>query len=237
MSGFFTFLWRVNAVLAFVALLAAIVFLTLFSKERIDRPVLNYFVPPPLVQTVKPIPTYTYVLEQDLMIGGSTASEAFDLYRLVRWGKIKGHPVTPEAAASVNLLVKDKKTNASKWLFKGFNRVIVGQEPLLTGRWYYREPEIDDDVPLHLLVLRVVEADSNGDGVFTADDRQSMYVARFEGAGEPEKVLSADQIWFTSQKGKEFLISYRDKGTAYFATYSLPEFKLLSQTPIEGMPN
>lgn len=236
MSGFFKFLWRLNAVLAFGALLAAIVFLTLFSKERINKPVLNYFVPPPLARIAKPVPTYTYVLEQDLVIGGSTAAEEFDLYRLVRWGKIKGRPVTPEAAASVNLLVKDKKTNASKWLFKGFNQVIVGQEPLLTGRWYYHEPEVDEDVPVHLLVLRVVEADSNGDGNFTADDRQTLYVARFEG-GEPEKVLSADQIWFTSQTGKTFLVSYRDKGVAYFANYSLPEFKLLSQTPIEGMPN
>lgn len=235
MSGFFKFLWRVNAVLAFAALLAAIVFLVLFSKERIDKPVLNYFVPPP-AQTVKLVPTYSYELEQDLVIGGSTASEEFDLYRLVRWGKIKGHPVTPEAAAWVNLLVKDKKTNASKWLFKGFNQVIVGQEPLLTGRWYYHEPEIDDDVPVHLLVVRVADADSNGDGAITAADRQTLYVARFEG-GDPEKVLSADQIWFTSQTGKTFLVSYRDKGAAYFATYSLPEFKQISLAPIEGMPN
>lgn len=236
MSGFFRFLWRLNAVLAFVALLAAIVFLTLFSKERIKQPLLNYFIPPPLAQIVKPVPTYSYVLEPDLVIGGTTAAEDFDLYRLVRWGKINGKPVTPEAAATVNMLVKDKKTNSNKWLFKGFNRVIIGQEPLLTGRWYYHEPVIDEDVPVHLLVVRVVEADTNGDGAFTADDRQTMYVCRFEG-GEPEKVLSADQIWFTNQTGKEFLVAYRDKGAAYFATYSLPEFKLLSQTPIEGMPN
>jgi hypothetical protein len=234
MSGFFRFLWRLNAVLAFLALLALIVFFALFSKERIKQPLLNYIIPPP-VQTVKVLPTYSYVLEPDLMVGGSTDSQSFDVYRLVRWGKIKGRPVTPEAAAAVNLLINDKKTNTNRWLFKGFGQVIVGQEPLLTGRWYYHEPEIDEDVPVHLLVLRTVETDSNGDGAFTADDRQTLYVARFEG-GEPEKVLSADQIWFTNQKGKEFLVAYRDKGAAYFATYSLPEFKLVSQTPIEGMP-
>lgn len=236
MAGFFKFLWRLNAVLAFVALLALIVFFTLFSKERIRQPLLNYIIPPPLAGQVKPKPTYSYVLEPDLMVGGSTASQSFELYRLVRWGKIKGRPVTPEAAATVNLLITDKKTKANRWLFGSFNQVIVGQEPLLTGRWYYYEPEIDDDVPVHLMVLRVVDADTNNDGAFTAEDRQTLYVARFE-KGDAAKVMSADQIWFTTQKNKEFVVAYRDHGAAMFATYALPDFKLVSQTPIEGMPN
>lgn len=235
MSGFFRGLWRVNAVLAFVGLLVGIVFMTLFSKERIHQPLLNYFVPPP-VQTVTPRPTYTYVLEPDLVVGVSTDTDDFELYRLVRWGKIKGKPATPEASATVNILVSEKSKNIKTWLFKGNSRVILGQEALLTGRWYYREPEIDEDIPVHLIVLKVVEADSNGDGVFDADDRQSLYVARFEG-GEPEKILTADQIWQDSQKGKTFFVSYRDKGKAYFATYLLPDFKLVSQEEIPDMPN
>jgi hypothetical protein len=235
MSGFFKFLWRLNAVLAFLACAAAIVFLTLFSRERIKQPLLAYFIPP-AAQTVRPVPTYSYVLEPDLVIGGTTAAEEFDLYRVVRWGKVEGRPVTPEAAATVNILVTAKKTNASKWMFKGFDQVIVAQEPLLTGRYSYYEPEIDDDVPVHLMVVRVVQADTNGDGVFSADDRQTLFACRFEG-GEPEKIMSADRIFFTSQKGKTFLVSYREKGVARFATYSLPDFKLISETQIEGMPN
>lgn len=235
MSGFFRFLWRVNAVLAFVALLVGIVFMTLFSKERIRQPLLNYFIPPP-VQMVKPQPTYTYVLEPDLVVGASTDTDEFELYRLVRWGKIDGKPVTPEAAATVNILIADKKKDTRTWLFKGNSRVILGQEALLTGRWYYREPEIDEDIPVHLIVLKVVEADTNGDGVFSADDRQSLYVARFEG-GPPDKILTADQIWQDNQRGKTFFVSYRDQGKAWFATYSLPDFKLISQNEIPDMPH
>lgn len=235
MSGFFRFLWRVNAVLAFLALLTGIVFMTLFSKERIKQPLLDYIIPPP-VQAVKILPTYTYVLEPDMVIGGTTDTEDFELYRLVRWGKIKGKPVTPEAAATVNILISDKKKDSRTWLFKGSNRVILGQEALLTGRWYFREPEVDEDIPVHLIVLKVVEADTNGDGALDVDDRQSLYVARFEGA-EPEKILTADQIWQDNQKGKTFFVSYRDKGKAYFATYSLPDFKLISQSEIPDMPH
>lgn len=235
MSGFFKFLWRLNAVLAFAALLAAIVFLTLFSKERMTQPLLNYFVPPPLAPVVKVQPTYSYVLEPDMVIGASTDELSFNLYRLVRWGKIHGRPVTPEAE-TVNILVTDKKTNANKWLFKGFDRVIVGQDSLLTGRWYYHEPVIDENVPLHLLVLRLVETDTNGDGVLGVGDRQTLYICRFEG-GEPEKLMTADQIWFTNQSGKTYLVSYRDKGVAWLTTYSLPDFKVISQTEIKEMPN
>jgi hypothetical protein len=235
MSGFFRFLWRLNAVLAFAALLVGIAFMTLFSKERIHQPLLNYFIPPP-VQTVKVLPTYSYVLEPDLIVGGSTDTDDFELFRLVRWGKIKGKPVTPEAAATVNILVSDKKKNSKTWLFKGFNRAIIGQEAMLTGRWYYREPEIDEDMPVHLIVLKVVDADTNGDGALNGDDRQALYVCRFEG-GEPEKILEADQIWQDNQKGKTFFVSYRETGKAYFATYSLPDFKLVSQDEIPDMPN
>jgi len=235
MQGFFKVLWRVNAVLAFLALMAAIVFLTLFSKERVDRPLLNYVIPPP-VAVAKLKPTYTYVLEPDLVVGGRTSNEEFDVYRLVRWGKTKGKPVTPEASATVNILISNKEKNTNSWLFKGSTRVILGQEALLEGTWYYRESEIDEDVPVHLVVLKVVDADTNNDGLYNADDRQTLYACRFEG-GEPEKFLEADQIWLDFQKGKTFFVAYRDKGHAYFATYSLPDFKQVSQSEIPDMPN
>jgi len=234
MAGFFRFLWRLNAVLAFVAAVAAIVFLVLFSKERIKQPLMNYIVPP-AVEKVRPKPTYTYVLEPDLVVGASTDTVPFNLYRLVRWGKIKGRPLTPEAAATVNILIADKKTNANSWMFQGFDRTILNQEPLLTGRWYYREPEVDDDVPVRLLVLRVVEADTNGDGSLGDGDRQSLYLYRFDGK-PPEKIMSADQVWNTEQIGKLYQVTYRDGEGAWFATYSLPDFKLVSKTEIRDMP-
>jgi hypothetical protein len=237
MPAFFKVLWRVNAVLVFVALVALLAFIVLFSKERISQPLLNYFVPPPAAEKIKPSPTYNYVLEKDLLIGADTNREDFEVYRLVRWGKVNGKPATPEAAATVNLLVTDKRTNSNKWLFQGFDRSIVGQEAMLTGRWIWREPEVDDDVPVELVVLRVIEADSNGDGALTQDDRQTLYIARFAATPPtPEPFLTADAIWFTMQKAKEFQVGYRDKGIGYLAVYALPDFKLVSQTKIEGMP-
>lgn len=236
MAAFFKWLWRVNAVLVFAALVAVIAFLVLSAKARPTQPLQAYFVPPPPQAAVKSKPAYSYELEKDLLIGANTGRENFEIYRLVRWGKIAGKPVTPEAAATVNLLVADKKTGTNKWLFPGFDRAIVNQETVLTGRYYWHEPEIDDDIAVEIVVLKVIDADSNGDGALTADDRQTLYIARFPAAA-PEKLLTADAIWFTMQNKKEFQIGYREKGEGFLAVYALPDFTLVSKTKVEGMPN
>jgi hypothetical protein len=234
MAGFFRFLWRLNAVLAFAALVAAIVFLTLFSKERIDRPLINYVVPP-VVQKVKPRPTYTYVLEPNLIVGGSTTDNAFALYRLTRWGKVNGRRAENDGAATVNVLIVDKKTKTSSWLFKSFDQVIVSQTPLLLGRWAYDDYPPDEVAPIHQVVMRVVEEDTNKDGYLTADDRQTLYICHFDGK-DPVKILSADQIWTTDQNGKVYTVTYRDGDAAWIATYSVPDFALQDRIRIDDVP-
>jgi len=234
MAGFFKFLWRLNAVLAFLALTAAVVFLALFSKERIDRPLLNYVIPP-VEQKAKPRPTYTYVLEPDLVVGGAVRDNPFELYRLVRWGKTKNRRAENDAAAAVNVLIVDRRTNSTSWLFKGFDRVILSQTPLLFGRWAYDEYEVDEIAPIHQIVMRVVDEDTNKDGYLTEDDRQTLYICHFDGK-DPTKILSADQIWTTDQNGKTYTVTYRDGGAGYIATYSVPDFTLLSTIKIDDMP-
>jgi len=192
-------------------------------------------VAPPAAATVKAKPTYSFELEPDLSIGASVDEEEFEVFRLLRWGHIKGKPVTPEASAAVNLLVVDKQKNTSAWLFPGFDRVLIGEEALLTGRWYYREPDIDDDVPVHLMVLRTIEADTDHDGILTQDDRQTLYAVSFEGQ-KPKKILEADHIWFDHQKNKSFVAGYREKGIGHLVTYALPDFSVTSDTVLAGLP-
>jgi hypothetical protein len=231
MAGVFKILWRVNAVLVFLALVIIIAVLVLIAKEPVTKLLRPYFVALPSVAPVKPV--YRYELEQDLLIGADTSREDFELFRLVRWGKARAG--APEASATVNLLLVDKKVGTNKWLFTGFDRAIVNQETVLTGRWYWREPEVDDDIAVDLVVIKVIDADSNGDGILTAEDRQTLYVVRFPAAG-PQALLSADAIWFTSQKAKQYQIGYRDHGDGYLATYALPDFTLVSKVKVEGMP-
>jgi hypothetical protein len=230
MNGFFRFLWRVNAVLAFVAVVAALGYIGVLSKDRIKWPIERNFEPPP----VEPRPSPTYVLEPDLVVGGSSESRPYNLFRLVRWDKVKKN--TPGApSAVVNILVIDKETNANYWLFKGVNRIIVAQEPVLTGKWAHDNPDVDEPAPFHSLVFRVIDGDAGKDGGVGGVVRQSLYVSRFDG-NEPEKILTADQIWYTDQNGKDYFVSYRNGGVGYFATYSVPDFKLVTQTQIQNVP-
>jgi len=234
MSGFFRFLWRLNALLAFVALVAAIVFLTLFSKERIDRPLINYVVPP-VTQKVNPRPTYTYVLEPDLIVGGSVSDNEFALYRLTRWGKTRTRRAENDGGATVNVLIVDKKTRTSSWLFKGFNQIILSQTPLLLGRWAYDDYEADEIAPIHQVVMRVVDTDTNKDGYLTADDRQTLYICHFDGK-DPIAILSADQIWTADQNGKTYVVTYREGKAGYIDTYAVPGFTLIDRIEIDDMP-
>ena len=235
MAGFFRFLWRLNALLAFAALAAAIVFLVLFSKERVDRPLLDYIIPPPPAPVVKVPLTYTYVLEPDLVVGGAVSEDDFKLYRLMRWGKTSRHRAENDSAAAVNILIVDKKTKTTSWLFKGFDRLIISQTPMLLGRWAYDEYEANEIAPVHQIVMRVVEADTNGDGYLTPDDRQTLYLCHFDGK-DPIKIMTADQIWTAEQNGKTYVITYRDGDAAWIATYSVPDFTLIEKIRVDGMP-
>jgi hypothetical protein len=239
MADFFKILWRINAVLAFVALVALFALVGLIVRERIDGPLLASFLPPPPAATaIKPKthPAAVYTLEKDMLVGAEIEHEDLEVYRLERWGKAKGEPATAEAAATVNLLLVDRKAGTTHWLFAGFNRAIVTQDAVLTGRWYWHEPEVDDNVPVELAVLKVIDADTDGDGVLSSADRQSLYVVRFGAPAAPEKLLTADAIWFTQQKAKEYQVGYREHGEGFLATYALPDFTLTSKLKVEGLP-
>lgn len=229
MAGFFKVLWRINAVIAFLALMAALALLVLISKDRL--PLVWQVAVPQRIAAPAAAPVYRYDLEKDLLIGADTSTPDFEVFRLVRWPQHR----PSDTAVAVNLVVADKKAGTTKWLFDGFDRVILDQEPILTGRWYWKEPEADDDIPVEIVVLKVVDADSNGDGALTLDDRQTLYVMRFPATG-PEKLLEADTIWFTIQKNKEYQVGYREKGEGFLAIYALPDFTLKSKIAIAGLP-
>jgi hypothetical protein len=231
MAGFFKVLWRINAILAFVALAAALALLVFLCQDRLPLAWLGAPMPQAVAAPPYAPPAYRYDLEKDLLIGADTSAPDFEVFRLVRWPSHR----PADTAVAVNLVVADKKAGSTKWLFDGFNRAILDQEPILTGRWYWKEPEADDDIPVEIVVLKVVEADTNGDGKLSLDDRQTLYVMRFPASG-PEKLLEADTIWFTTQKNKEYQVGYRENGEGFLATYALPDFTLKSKIAIAGLP-
>jgi len=223
-GGFFRFLWRVNAILAFAVAVAGLWFIAWMSRDQL--PWHHLFQKPTQTETQHTAP-YTYALEPNILVGGPEAYP-FKLYRLVRWDEsVRRTARTPySTAATVNILVVDKQTGANHWLFRGFDRTIVSQDPLMSSVAINETWETERGHPIRVLMLRV--ADTGW--------QQSLYVWRYD-TGEPQKILTADQIWMASQiESDKYLVSYKSGPLAYFATYSIPDFKLLSQTPIRNMP-
>jgi hypothetical protein len=224
-GGFFRLLWRVNAVLAFAVAIAGLWFIAVMSQGRLEWPAL--FQTPAKTEPQKAAPNYTYALEPNLLVGGAEAYP-FKLYRLMRWDEPRRRTArTPYAtAAAVNILVVDKETGANHWLFRGFDRAILSQDPLMSSVAVNETWDTERGSPIRCLVLRV--ADTGW--------QQSLYVWRYDGS-EPLKVLTADQIWMADQIERDkYLVSYKTGSLAFFATYSVPDFQLLSQVPIKDMP-
>jgi hypothetical protein len=224
-GGFFRFLWRLNAILAFAVAVAGLWFIAVMSRDRLPWP--NLLQTPAKAAPQKSAPSYAYALEPDLLVGGPEAYP-IKLYRLVRWDEAKRSTArTPYAtAATVNILVVDKVTGANHWLFHGFDRSILSQDPLMSSVAVNENDDTERGSPIRCLVLRV--ADTGW--------QQSLYVWRYDG-NEPLKILTADQIWMADQIERDkYLVSYKTGPLAFFATYSVPDFTLLSQVPIQNMP-
>ena len=223
-GGFFRFLWRLTAILAFVIVLAGLCFAVWAGKDTLPWRTLFK---PPSAAAKQSAPVYNYALEPNILVGGPEAYPV-KLYRLVRWDEAQRRTArTPYAtAATVNILVVDRESGANRWLFRGNERNILSQDPLMSSVAVNETWDTERGSPIRCLVLRVAD---------TAW-QQSLYVWRYDN-NEPLKILTADQIWMADQIEKDkYLVSYKTGPLAFFATYSVPDFKLISQTPIQHMP-
>jgi len=239
-NRFFRFVWRFNAIL-----LAAVVFVVLvslgwglFSLLSISR----VYSPEP-VGHFAPVPKaaeqhYTFRLANS-QLQTSLANEK--VLTLQRWPadqneydlSIGSGPSSSRMAQDVNLLAVDRQDANSHWLFHGYDRLIVSQDPVNATQ----PPDSKGTPPVIALVIQSVDADTNKDGELTYKDRQSLYFYD-QGTSEAVKFLTADDIIVTEQiEGGKYLVVYENGKVATAATYSIPDFKLLTQKPLPNVPN
>ncbi len=248
-NGFFRYVWRFNAlVLALAGLGGAILFgfglWAQFGGQRDFGPV-GHFAPVPKSAEQK----FTYRLKDteygeagSTLVVGSTHER---LLSLMRWnGSPRSYGLAESivstgrisAVGAVNLLIVDVDTDASRWMFHGYDRLILTEEDLYTtepdGSPYTRT----NLPPAFGVVLAVVENDTDSDGELTGWDRQALYAYRV-GATQPTKFLSADTIISRKQIATDkYLVVYENGKTATAATFPVPEFKLLSEKPLPNVP-
>jgi hypothetical protein len=160
----------------------------------------------------RPVPrdaerNYTYRLEYQ---GNAAPLPHEEMLVLRRW---KGSPAsyglamqrvlaasaTHSFEEAVNLLTINTVTGASRWLFSGYSRRVISQEPIYAGG---PQSPVSDPTQPHsnpiALVIHTVDADSNKDGELDSRDRQSLYVFR-PNDNRAAKFFAADRVMLNSE--------------------------------------
>jgi len=235
-NKFFRFLWRVDAILLAlagigVAILVIVILLAWLLRPRYEPNPEGHFRPVPKNAEQN----YTYRLE-DQAYGAALPHQK--MLALRRW---KGAPasygleeraVVPSStysyADAVNLLVIDTATGASRWLFKGYKRLVVSQDAIYGGGQQWPVPATGraDQKPPIALVIHSVDADTNGDGEIDSKDIQSLYFFR---PNDPRaiKFFAADYILSKGETDAgDYLVVYEKGRSAFAATFHIPDFKL-----------
>lgn len=255
-NRFFRYVWRFNAlVLAVVALFALylagneFIFGPLTDRVAYEEPT-GHFAPVPKAAEKN----YTYRLAaagQQFILGHE------EVFSLTRWkgepqeyglADIRGSSSDGAETQDVNLLAVDADNSTGHWLFKGYDRMILTKDgvqeswpsaPTGTGPTIIRAPGsgVAQDAPSTIaLVIEAVDADTDRDGKITAKDKHSLYVYR-AGMTEAVKIITADDFLSVQQIGSDkYLVICENGKTASAATFSLPDFKLLSEKPLPNVP-
>ncbi|HWA89764.1 MAG TPA: hypothetical protein VG889_07005 [Rhizomicrobium sp.] len=239
-NNFFRWVWRFNALALaggglFILGMAAI---SLLSAPIFQAPPEGHFTPVPNGAEKD----HTYRLSPlQLSVGGEV------LFQLGRWdgapNKYGLADITVRSPSeyggpnTVNLLAVDGATGAGHHLFRGYDREIVSWNAVT------RPGDKPDSVPVPgqpiasgpaaiALVIRTIDADTDKDGALTAKDKQSLYVYR-PGDGLATKLIDVDYLLSSDRTdGAHYLVVHERGKTAYAASYSLPDFKLLSEKPV-----
>ena len=139
------------------------------------------------------------------------------------------------AVGAVNLLIVDGDTGSSRWMFKGYGRMILTADAVYPANAVASASGTYETDAIGL-VLTVRERDTNHDGKVDEKDGVTLY-AYLAGMPEPMKLVSAEIIIAMRQTGSEkYQIIFEDAKTAYTATFSITDFKLISKKPLPNVP-
>lgn len=244
-NKFFRYIWRFNAIVLAGAAIAAggtIIYNLANPWRPAEIAPAGHFAPVPHGAEKG----FTYRLENH---GERRLIGREELIALDRWN---GSPesyglqhmelrssVSYTSARSVNLLAIDQSTVESHWIFRGYNRAILSDDPVydvIPSPIVPFEPGPARSSAI-ALVITVVDADTNKDGELTEKDRQSVYVYR-PGTAEAVRLLTADFIVSRQQSGNDrYLVVYENGSSAIAATYSVPDFRLIVEKPLPKVPN
>lgn len=253
-NRFFRFLWRVNALLV---LFAGITLGVVIARHYIEVFQLEKYVPPvPALGSAEPVPEakpfyYLAALEPNQAFYATyvpgqnrrpwlsaTDSDSERLLALMRNDGALPLPngtidinYVPKAVEQVNFLAVDGATGESHWLLSGFKHAITKYEVLTDTP---KDPA--NAAVMTAVVMQVVEADTNKDGVLDYADKQTLYVYH-PGEKTAAKLFSADAIVDQGlTRNATYVITYVNAGVYKVAIYEVPSFKFVREKTLPALP-
>jgi len=262
-NKFFRFVWRFNAlvvavaglgVFALVAFAGYIIATSSFPHEKPE----DHFTPVSSAAEAKN--TYRLRSSGSLAFVKPGAQEVDLVFWLNDWDENQNpHSLKNMSGLSrwhnaydANLLLVNTETGEGRWLFSGFSRNIESWDTVIDRRaknFVDGSPtgpvvvaagtparNVGDTQSVVAVVLKVIDKDTNGDGVLDDKDLVSLYTYRL-GDQMAVKLLDTDLLLTQTQVGDDrYAVSYEAKGVAWFAVYSVPDFKLLTKKPLPKLP-
>jgi len=220
-------MWRVNALVIFavgiagllVLSLAAIMFLKNMTRDRQVNDVLN-------VETGQ-------VDKSSATLGNFTAVDGAALLRApLHLNQEYEYSYSSKDASSIqNYLYFDPATHAFHWLLPGNPRLILDSTELPAGNFPRR-----DDAPVDAIVYQLVDADTNGDGKFTAGDLKTIAVADPAGRRFARVLSKVERLNGAHLTGKTTLVLlYTSDGALRAAEFDLSSDKIVRESAMNPL--
>ena len=133
---------------------------------------------------------------------------------------------------SVNLLLVDIATGATRWLFPGTARDIVSMSAV-----HGAKTEAYANGPVSAMLMTVADADTNHDGRIDGGDDVTLYVYK-PGAAAATKILAAHDVWSVHQiDPARLMVLYNDAKGAHMAVFSTADYRVLTSSVLPQMPH
>lgn len=125
-----------------------------------------------------------------------------------------------------NLLFLTGAGSSAHWLFKGNRNLIIESAQIQKG-------SRGNDSPTLAIYVKYIAADTNGDGVLSAEDDAAIGIAMPDGTGFGTAVQGANRvISYQMCGGDQLCLVYQRGATLRKATFSLARHKVDSDTEI-----
>lgn len=240
MSGenkFFRFIWRFNALALAAAALAAVLatvgvlVAVLWNSAHVEQNL--HFAA--VVKQADSIDTYQ--LSDYVTRLPSAGEEIFALQRVTGWdGRSKARRAFDVSSYDwvaydhVNLLVV-RRDGSSQWLFRGYGRAILSEETVCAS------PAEAAVCPNPIAVaIRTSGIKKDEHGAYKLAGEEALYLYRVGGT-EAVRIMSAEAILDSHEVGADRYVVVFENGSGRFAaSYSMPDFKLVSLRPLPNVP-